>query len=100
MIDEAEASAEEDVSINVTKDRLTISANRPDKRYHEELVLPAEVDPSKYTWSYGNDVLVVRLEKLLRSCSEGSPHCQLPANRPTRILPFTGSDLGNSPFCL
>lgn len=56
--------AEEDVSINVTKDRLTISANRPDKSYHEEVALPAKVDPNKYTRSHSNDVLVISLEKL------------------------------------
>lgn len=56
--------ATEDVSISVTEDRLTISANRQAKSYYEEVALPAKVNPNRYIRSYSNGVLVVRLEKL------------------------------------
>jgi len=56
--------AEEDVSIDVTNDALAISAKGQDRSYHEELALPAKVNPDTYAKSYSNDVLVVRLEKL------------------------------------
>lgn len=55
--------AEKDINISVTKDWLTISANRPDRSYHEEVALPAEIDFNKYTTTYSNNVLVIRLEK-------------------------------------
>jgi len=58
--------ATEDVSISVTEDRLTISANRRAKSYYEEVALPAKVDPNKYATSHSNDVLAIRLEKLAK----------------------------------
>ena len=63
VVAELMAVAEKDINISVTKDWLTISANRPDRSYHEEVALPAEIDSNKYTTTYGNNVLVVRLEK-------------------------------------
>ncbi len=64
VVTEIVGVAEEDISINVTKDMLTISVNRPDKSYCEEVALPAEVNPNRCTRSYSNHVLVIRLEKL------------------------------------
>lgn len=58
--------AEEAVSINVTKDILTISDNRRDASYHEEVALPAQVNPNGHTRFHSNDVLVIRLEKLVK----------------------------------
>ena len=66
VVAEVAGIAQEDVSIKVTGERLTISANHPDKSYHEEVALPAKVDPNKYTRSHSNDVLVIRLEKLVK----------------------------------
>ena len=63
VVAELMAVAEKDINVSVTKDWLTISASRPDRSYHEGVALPAEIDSNKYTTTYGNNVLVVRLEK-------------------------------------
>jgi HSP20 family molecular chaperone IbpA len=55
---------EEDIVLSVARDRLTLSARGPEERYHEEVVLPAEVRVGTLTKTYTNNVLVVSLEKL------------------------------------
>lgn len=66
VVTELVGVAEQDVNINVTKDTLTISANRLGKTYYEEVVLPTEVDTKEYVRSYVNNVLVVKLQKLFK----------------------------------
>jgi len=56
---------EEDIVLSVTRDRLTLSARGPEERYHEEVVLPAEVRVDTLTKTYTNNVLAVSLEKLV-----------------------------------
>jgi hypothetical protein len=56
---------EEDIVLSVTRDRLTLSAQGPEERYHEEVVLPAEVRVDTLTKTYTNNVLAVSLEKLV-----------------------------------
>jgi HSP20 family molecular chaperone IbpA len=55
---------EEDIVLSVTRDRLTLSAQGPEERYHEEVVLPAEVRVDTLTKTYTNNVLAVSLEKV------------------------------------
>jgi len=55
---------EEDIVLSVARDKLTLSAQGPEERYHEEVVLPAEVRVDTLTKTYTNNVLAVSLEKL------------------------------------
>jgi len=59
---------EEDILLKIGKDKLTISANTLNKKYHEEISLPAEVNTQEFTKKYNNNILEVRLEKLT-NCS-------------------------------
>ena len=56
---------EEDLVLTVARDRLTLSAQGPEERYHEEVVLPAEVRVDTLTKTYTNNVLALSLEKLV-----------------------------------
>lgn len=53
-------------SIKVTVDgnKLTISANSPDKKYYKEVELPAKVDENSAKATYKNGVLEVTLKKI------------------------------------
>jgi len=55
---------EEDIVLKVAKDRLTLSAQGPEEKYHQEIVLPAEVRVDSFTSTYTNNVLAVSLEKV------------------------------------
>jgi HSP20 family protein len=57
----------ENIKIRATKNRLTVSVDTPNLECHEELKLPARVDPKSAHASYKNGVLEVKLEKLKRS---------------------------------
>lgn len=53
------------INLQTTKDRLTISVDTSQRKYHKELELPARVDPKSARASYKNGVLEVRLRKLV-----------------------------------
>jgi HSP20 family protein len=56
----------DDINLQTTKDHLTISVDKPQRKYHKELALPARVDPRSARASYKNGVLEVRLRKLVK----------------------------------
>ena len=56
---------EEDLVLTVARDTLTLHAEGPEGKYHEEIVLPAEVRVDTLTRTYTNNVLAVSLEKLV-----------------------------------
>lgn len=58
---------EEDIQVNVEGNRLTVAADAPERRYHEEVTLPSEVNAEQVTTRYHNNVLQVRFEKPRRS---------------------------------
>ncbi len=55
---------EEDIVLEVARDRLTLSVQGPEGKYHQEIALPAEVRADTLSKSYTNNVLAVSLEKL------------------------------------
>lgn len=54
---------EDEVLLDVVKDKLTIFAGTMGKGYDRVIPLPSKVDPHRVSRSYNNDLLVVRLEK-------------------------------------
>jgi HSP20 family molecular chaperone IbpA len=56
---------EEDLVLTVARDTLTLHAEGPEGKYHEEIVLPAEVRVDSITRTYTNNVLAISLEKLV-----------------------------------
>jgi HSP20 family protein len=54
---------QEDIALNAAGDRLTVSVDTPDHRYHEEIPLPAGADPGRYSASYRNGILQVKIDK-------------------------------------
>jgi HSP20 family molecular chaperone IbpA len=55
---------EENFVLTVAGDTLTLDAEGPEGRHHEEIVLSAEVRVDSMTRTYTNNVLAVSLEKL------------------------------------
>jgi len=53
----------EDLRINVKNQRLTLSAEAFDRKYHKSLNLPKRVIPSTICTTYKNGVLEIRLKK-------------------------------------
>jgi HSP20 family protein len=62
VIAEIPGVEEEDIKINLEKDRLTISVNVPDYKYHQELKLPCE-PKGKLEKFYRNGILEVKINK-------------------------------------
>jgi HSP20 family molecular chaperone IbpA len=56
---------EEDLVLTVARDTLTLHAEGPEGKCHEEIVLPAEVRVDSMTRTYTNNVLALSLEKLV-----------------------------------
>lgn len=69
---------EEDIVVDVTKDRLALSAGGYEERFREEIALPAEVNPDTLTRSYTNGVLAVSLEKMLARRPQSSNRNTIP----------------------
>jgi HSP20 family protein len=61
----------EDITLNATEDRLTISVDTPKRKYYKEVALPEKVDPKTAKASYKNGVLEVTLDKLERKPPTG-----------------------------
>jgi len=64
VIAELAGVREEDLVLTVAGDTLTLDAEGPEREYHEEIVLPAQVRVDSMTKTYTNSVLAVSLEKL------------------------------------
>ncbi len=54
---------EEDIKLEVRRDKLTISAATSEREYYEELPLPAIVTTEGLSTKFNNNILEVRLEK-------------------------------------
>jgi HSP20 family molecular chaperone IbpA len=54
---------EKDIKLNVTDDKVTISANTPKRKYHTEITLPTKVEPYIIEQSYKNGILEVKFKK-------------------------------------
>jgi HSP20 family protein len=52
------------VNLYATQDKLTISVDSPDRKYHREIELPARVDVGSSSSRLKNGVLEIRLKKL------------------------------------
>ena len=57
--------SKENLRIHVKNQRLTLSAEDLDRKYHKSLNLPVDVIPSSIRTAYKNGVLEIRLKKLL-----------------------------------
>ena len=55
----------ENLRIHVKNQRLTLSAESPDRKYHKSLNLPKRVIPSTIRTTYKNGVLEIQLEKAI-----------------------------------
>jgi HSP20 family protein len=53
----------EDLRIDIKEQRLTLSAEALDRKYHKSLNLPRRVIPSTLCTTYKNGVLEIRLKK-------------------------------------
>ncbi len=58
--------SKEDLKAHVKNQRLTLSAEALDRKYHKSLNLPTEVIPSSMRTAYKNGVLEVRLKKIAK----------------------------------
>jgi len=74
---------EEDIALEVSKDRLIVSVEGPEERLRVEVALPAPVNTGTLTRSYTNGVLAVALEKMLA----GQPRPGNPNATPDPIPP-------------
>jgi len=52
-----------DVELELCEDRLTIRAQRGDKRYRKEVALPESFSQEKMRWECTNGILKIRLER-------------------------------------
>lgn len=55
---------ESDIKIEVKGDILTLSAERGEKKYSKEVLLPSKVDEKSLTSSYKNGILEIKLERI------------------------------------
>jgi HSP20 family molecular chaperone IbpA len=53
----------QDIKLNVTDHKITISADTPNRKYHTEVTLPTRVAPSPIDQSYKNGVLEAKFKK-------------------------------------
>jgi HSP20 family protein len=51
----------QDVQLDLAKDRLVVRAQRGEKRYHKEVVLPGDFSAEKMGWECKNGLLKIRL---------------------------------------
>ncbi len=63
VVAEMPGISEEDVQLGLQDDILTITAARGDKKYHKEVLLPANVAKEKMTHTCRNGLLEIRLGK-------------------------------------
>jgi len=71
VIAELPGVEKEDIKLYGTENKLTISVDTAERKYHKEVELPAKVDTKKTKASYKNGVLEVTLQK--KKEPEGEP---------------------------
>jgi len=64
VIMELKGVREEDISLTIVGDRLTVSCETPESNYCKEVSLPAKVDSEEAIRRYHNNILEIRLQKL------------------------------------
>ena len=55
--------SKKDVKLDLSGDRLSIRAQRGEKRYHKDVELPAAFAEEKLHWECANGILKIRLER-------------------------------------
>jgi HSP20 family protein len=55
--------SKKDVQLDLSGAQLTIRAQRGEKRYHKEVVLPGSFTAEKMHWECSNGILRIRLER-------------------------------------
>ena len=61
------------IKLQGTENALTISVDAPQRKYHKQVRLPAEVNPKQAKASYKNGVLEVTISKTKKEKPEGEP---------------------------
>lgn len=56
--------AKKDIDLNMTEDRLEVSVDNDQRKYHKRVTLPAKVDPSTTKATYTNGILDVTVQKV------------------------------------
>jgi len=67
IIMELKGAREEDILLGVDEDKLTVSCKTPETNFCEEVSLPSKVDSEGIDRRYHNNVLEVRLQKVIKS---------------------------------
>jgi len=65
IIMELKGAQEEDILLGVDEDKLTVSCKTLETNYYEEISLPSKVDKEGVVRKYHNNILEVRLQKLI-----------------------------------
>jgi len=63
VVAEIPGVSKKDVEVELSRDRLTISARRGEKRYHKEVALPGSFSPQAMRWDCTNGMLKIRLQR-------------------------------------
>ena len=66
VIAELPGVEKQDIKLTATESSLTISAERDGSRFHKEIELPAEVEPTEAKSTFRNGILDVKLKKVER----------------------------------
>ena len=66
MVMELPGVKEEDILFKLENQKITISASSINKKYHEEIDLPAEVDAENFSKAFNNNVLEIKLKKAVK----------------------------------
>jgi HSP20 family protein len=64
VVTELPSVEKKDIQLQCTETQLTVNVNTPDQKYHKEVELPSDVNPSSAKASYRNGVLEVTLSKI------------------------------------
>lgn len=56
--------SEENIQLKVNQNKLVLYANSQDRKYHEEVPLPVEVNLKRLSKKYKNGILEIRLRKI------------------------------------
>ena len=66
MVMELPGVKEEDILFKLENQKITISASSINKKYHEEIDLPAEIDTEDFSNVFNNNVLEIKLKKAVK----------------------------------
>jgi len=55
---------EQDITLRITGDRVVLSVDGGNDKYHEEIALPGEVNPNEFMRTCHNNILALSLQKL------------------------------------